>query len=246
MRHMTECLVVTSPDDHETQDVACSVPGVSVFETDAFTRHGARFNKGLAFEEGFDRLGRHGWIVIFDSDILFPPEMQLAKLQPTKLYGCHRRILEDPSKWSETLDWKTCPVWRDGGAPIGFFQLFHAGDPVLKNRRLWYEPTYPHAGGCDDFFMNHWHPDNRVILPSDVLHLGKVDTNWWGVDQTGRDMMARFCKENGWHRAAARFPREAAARAPELIERIEVPGYEPTGHQLPFVARAKKLRDRRP
>src|SRR4051812_12870487 len=77
MRHMTECLVVTSPGDHATQDIACSIPNVKVFETMAFFEGGSRFNKGYALELGFSELGRHGWIVIFDSDIVFPPEMQL-------------------------------------------------------------------------------------------------------------------------------------------------------------------------
>ena len=52
MRHMSECCVVTSPEDHATQEVARSVPGVILSITNAFTRiPPSRFNKGLALEE---------------------------------------------------------------------------------------------------------------------------------------------------------------------------------------------------
>ncbi len=243
MRHLESCLVVTSPEDHETQDVAFSVPGVSVFETDAFTRHGARFNKGLAYEEGFDKLGRAGWILIWDADCIFPSELPLDSIQPTKLYGCRRRILEDPCKWSESLDWRTCPVNRDGG-PIGYFQLAHADDPVLKHQRPWYEVSFSHAGGGDAWYMEHWHPGNRIVLPFDVLHLGPIDTHWFGTDQAGKDLMAKFVRQNGWHRATQKHSQESASRAPEIVERVKVPGYEPTGYELPFVKRAKRAAGR--
>lgn len=245
MRHMESCLVVTSPEDHETQEVACSIPGVSIFETDAFTRHGARFNKGLAYEEAFSHMGRHGWIFIHDADIILPDVLPLGNLRPTALHGMKRRVLEDPTRWSPDLNWRTCPVSRDGG-PIGFAQLFHADDPSIKDKRPWYEVTFTHAGGGDAYFLEHWHPGNRVVLPIEVLHLGRTDVNWFGTDEQGTDMMARFVHENGWRGAQRKHSLEAVRRAPQIQERVVVPGYEPTGYSLPFVRRAQRMRDQKP
>ena len=245
MRHLTECLVITSPDDEETQEVACSVPGVSLHVTDAFTRHGARFNKGLSFEEGFDALGRHGMLWIWDADILFPDDVPFDQLRPRTLHGCQRRILEDPSRWSPDLDWRTCPKSRDGG-PIGYSQIFSADDPALAGKRPWYDVTFAHAGGGDAYFMEHWDAAHRTVLPFDVLHLGKTDWNWFGTDQAGVDMMARFVRENGWRGAARKHSEESARRAPEIVDRVRVPGYPESSYELPFVRRAKRSRGERP
>ena len=209
--------------------------------TSAFTDHGAVFNKGYALETGFDAMGRHGWILILDADIMFPPTMPLDNLQPDRLYGCRRRILEDPSRWHPDLDWRMCPFSRDNGC-IGYFQCFHADDPALAGKRPWYDVSFTHAGGADAFFLEHWHPSKRVVLPFDILHLGRTDMNWFGCDQQGRDMMAKYCIENGWRGAARKHSPEAAARAGPIVERVQVPGYEPSSFELPFVRRAQRMR----
>ena len=242
MRHMVSCLVVTSHDDHATQAVARSVPGVHLSITDAFTRHGAAFNKGYAIELSLDVLGREGWILIHDSDILFPDVMPLDRIRPTALHGCRRRILENPSKWSPEMRWDEIPQSRDG-SPIGFFQLFHADDPAIRDKRPWYDPTFAHAGGGDAYFMTHWSQHNHVILPFDVLHLGPRDTNWFGTDPKARDTMAAFVVRNGWGRSHPNVDHTAVERVGEITERVQVPGYEPTGFELPFVQRARD-RDR--
>ncbi len=242
LRHMTECLVVTSPEDEATQAVVRSVPGARLHITDAFTRHGAKFNKGLGMEEGLQALGRHGWLAIWDADCLWPDVLPLDRLRVGALHGARRRILDDPGQWHPGLDWSTCPHARDGAAPIGFFQLFAADDPVLVGRRPWYEVSFPHAGGGDHFFTTHWPRHNMVILPFDVLHLGPVDTHWFGTDQAGKDMMAKFVYRNGWTRAMAKHSRESAERGESPPARVEVPGYAPTTYELPFVKRARQGR----
>jgi hypothetical protein len=215
MRHFHEAIVITSPEDRETQDVASSIPGVHLHVTDAATRHRARFNKGLCFEEAWDRFGRDGWWLIHDSDICFPDSLPLDGLNADKLYGARRRILADPSKWRPDLVWATCPVHLDGG-PIGFFQLANGDGKSLKHKRPWYDVTFTHAGGGDAYFMDLFPPSHRRVLPIDVLHLGRPDHHWFGTDQAGIDMMARYVHENGWHRAQRHHTRDArspAARA---------------------------------
>lgn len=241
LRHLTEIIVVTSPADDEVKEVAARFPCVRVFETNAFTAHGARFNKGLAMEEGLSFMGREGWILIHDADILLPDSLPFDRIKSGSLYGARRRILEDPSAWTPELDWKKCAPVRDG-SPIGFFQLFDAEDPALAGKPQWYDVSFAHAGGGDAYFLSHWPRGKQVILPVDVLHLGPIDTNWFGTDQAGRDLMAKFATDMGWTRAIQRHSPEAASRAGSLPERLQIPGYEPTGYELPF---AKRLAMRR-
>lgn len=241
LRHLTECWVVTAPGD-PCGRVARSVPGARVVETDAFTRHGARFNKGLGVEECLDAMGRRGQILIHDADILLPDGLALPPLDEHRLYGAQRRLLDDVEAWSECLDWDACPLLRDGG-PIGFFQLFHADSEWLRGKRPWYEVTFAHAGGCDDFFMRHFPPAARTVLSLEVLHLGPVDRHWFGVDDEGKAMMARYVTENQWFRAMQGLDPTLAASAPEPPRRVQVPGYEPTGYELPFEHRARAFRE---
>ena len=236
-RHFGEVLVVTSPNDDDVRRVVASVPNARVFATDAFTRHGAAFNKGLAMEEGFSELGRHGVICIHDADILFPATLPLERIVPGRLYGMRRRILTDPAKWSDSLDWRLCPMHRDGG-PIGFAQVFHAADIAAVHP--WYDVTFAHGGGGDAFFMGHWPREKWCVLPVDVLHLGPPDRHWFGTSPEAVDTMAAFVVRNGWTRAALQHDRAADARVGEIRERVEVPGYPPSTFELPFVKRAQQ------
>lgn len=244
MRHLSSCLVITSPDDEDTKEVARSVPGVTVFETDAFTRPGIDgtkplMNKGLAIEEGFDVLGREGLLLIWDADCLFPSEIPFEHIRPGFLHGCKRRILEDPTKWTPDLDWRMCQPSHDG-SPVGFFQLFHADDPLLRDKRPWYDVTFAHAGGGDAYFITHWPREKQRMLPMEVLHLGPKDRHWFGTSQEAQDMMGRFVTENGWGRAARQFTPEQVARAAEPVNRVTVPGYPASTYELPFVVRSRK------
>lgn len=243
MRHFTECVVVTSPDDRETQAVARAVPGVRLLITDAFRRHGARFNKGLALEEGFDTLGRDGWILIWDADILMPNGLGLEHIRPNTLHGAKRRILEDPTQWTPEFNWKTCTCSHDQG-PIGFFQLFHSDSDSVRGKHPWYDVSYPHAGGGDAYFMDLWPHNRRRILPIECLHLGPKDRNWFGTDEESKRMMDAFVIRNGWHRAAHGRDHVAAATVGELPGRVQVPGYDPTGYEMMFERRARIRQER--
>jgi hypothetical protein len=241
MRHQVECVVISSPEDEETRAVVDSVPGARLSVTDAFTRYGARFNKGLAIEEaGFDVLGRDGWIAVWDADCLWPDSLPLDRLRPDALHGARRRVLENPALWHPAFNWADAPPHRDGSAPIGFLQIFHADAPALMGKRPWYDVSFPHAGGGDAAFLSHWGPHEKIILPIEVLHLGPTDSHWFGTSPEAIDLMARFVTENGWNRAAAKFDAEAVRRAGELPGRVEVPGYPRSDYELPFVRRAQR------
>lgn len=179
IRFLSECLVVTSPDDVRTKELVASIPNCRLFETDLFYRNGAKFNKGAALEAGMDILGRDGWILIWDADTLFPENMVLhPKIKPGNLYGPPRLILDDPKQWSPEFEWKCAHGTVDWEFP-GYFQLFQADDPVLK-QRPWYGIDWVHAGGGDSVFQYRWPPSRKIRLPFHVLHLGPRDTNWYG------------------------------------------------------------------
>jgi hypothetical protein len=173
---LSELCVITSPEDKDTQNLARSY-GASVFITDAFTRYGAKFNKGLAMEEGLDFFGRKDWMLILDADIILPDTIKTEDLKIGNLYGMYRRMLENPD-WPYLYK-ELLPIGQDTEFP-GYFQLFHADDPALSVRP-WYDPTFTHAGGGDAYFQYHWPEQNRVRLIHDtVIHLGPRDTNWYG------------------------------------------------------------------
>ena len=248
MRHMTECWVVTRPDDEATKAAAQSVPGVRVFETDAFTRHGARFNKGLAIQECLEGMaGDGGFCLIWDADILLPDCIPLERVRPGCLHGARRRFVDNPDHWHPEYDWSHARREPDNEF-IGFFQLFDLDADCLPRgpgptgkKRAWYEVTFAHSGGGDAYFITHFPPSRRVKLGIDVLHLGPRDTHWFGCDAESKEVMAAFVRRNNWHRAVAQFPPGAGANVGAIVERVNVPGYESTSYELPFVRRTKAM-----
>lgn len=237
MQHLDECLVVTSPNDEETKEFCRGIPNVSVYETDAFYRFGANFNKGMAMEEGFDILGRHGWILIWDADTLFPDYMSdmlsVDNLKIGTLYGPPRLILKDPSEWTPEFNWDTARKTLDRCWP-GYFQLFHADDPHIT-QLPWYDVTFRHAGGGDGYFEARWKRHEKVKLPFVVLHLGERDANWFGRASKRADgapiegsverraIMEEYLASKGWGRPWS---------GKSFEDHVQVPDAQPSGFRL--------------
>lgn len=225
-RHLEEIFVVTHPRDEATKAVVSNVVNAKLFETDAFYRHGASFNKGLAIEEGFAHMGREGWILILDADTLLPDSFWLPALNPHRLYGARRRMLEDVSKWRPGLDWRQLPISADR-VIAGYFQLFHASNTFIS-KLPWYDVTFQHAGGCDGYFQERFPLGFQTWLAPQVLHLGPRDTNWFGrVGANGRTdkMMKQFLAQKGWKGLKGRY-------ATPIPDHVEVPGYAPSDYAL--------------
>lgn len=194
-RHFEEVMVITAPRDQKTPEVVKAVPNARLFVTDAFYRPPPTFkksaitkedpaqplyNRGLAIEEGLDILGRQGWIVFWDADIVMPEQMELAKIEIGNLYSCRRRQCPHPENWTGQMDnWSNYPIVADTEL-AGYFQLFHAADPVLKTRP-WYSINWRHCAYSDSEFQDRWPPHRKQWLPFDVLHLGgPISLNVWG------------------------------------------------------------------
>lgn len=180
-KHFRRVFVVSSHWDAATKAVVSGVKNAELYTTNAFYRSGAIFNKGAAIEEAFDVAGRSGWLCVMDADILLPADVDLSGAVPGRLYTPRRRMLRDVTKWLEFVDsesWGELPMHAEEEF-AGYFQFFHAGDPVLVERP-WYGVTWRHAGGCDSEFQQKWGRSRQVRPPFEVLHLGEDGRNWCG------------------------------------------------------------------
>lgn len=207
--HVDKLLVITSSKDERTQAYLREQDPDKVLTlvTDVFYENGAVFNKGAAIEQGFDVLGRQGWMLVMDSDIVIPSTIPQCKLEIGRLYTPHRRILADIAGMTELPDIpiESLPLHAEHGH-YGYFQLFHSNDPVLK-KQPWYEIDWRHAGGCDSTFQRRWHKSQRSRMPFEVIHLGPTDSNWFGRthprldgDSLGAEATERLAMQQSLHR----------------------------------------------
>lgn len=179
--HFDEVCVVTSAEPRDVDTIQIAVDhGCKVWETDAFYRDGALFNKWLALEEGLDFFGRHGLLVVMDADVIWPRRIEHPEYVKGCLYTPYRRMMTDLSQPipHEAL-WDRFPLHPQQYEFAGFTQIFHADDPHLPSPP-WHQTDWRHAGGADSFFQALW-PDSRKIRPRwECLHLGEAGRNWAG------------------------------------------------------------------
>jgi len=150
-KHFVDTLVVTSPTDKRTQAIAERC-GCNVLATDAFYRYGASFNKGLAVEEGFEKLGRDGWICVWDADIVLPERWDVASADPECLYVPIRRMLADPKKFVDGMDWSNLPSPSWPNEFPGYCQIFNAAASAIQaTGKPWYGIDWNHG-----IHRSHW------------------------------------------------------------------------------------------
>ena len=207
--HFDEVLVVTSPKDVDTAKVA-GANGAEVFVTDSFYDDGASFNKWKALEEGFNVLGRYGWICNMDADVLWPRSIRVQEglvnlgigragvdlgwcdlsVKPGTLCSPLRRMWND---WPQTpfvghIVCGSVPDERDwSGFPIhrnvnewAGYSQIFHADDPHLGPAPWHEIDWVHAGGADSFFQRKWPAECKVRPPFEVLHLGPAGKNWFG------------------------------------------------------------------
>lgn len=183
LKGLTSMTVVTAPTDKRTVQVMRLLnampdrPSLSLFITDAFTRDGASFNKGLAMEEARGLMAWEDWILFFDVDVAPPKDWLYLFTEPLQmgyLYGSTR--LETPA--IECIGDLLMPKVDDDRLGYGYFQLFHSQDPKVTNRPL-LDTHWRHAGNYDSNFMLGFRSMVKDVgFP--VWHIGPQHENWFG------------------------------------------------------------------
>lgn len=171
--------IVTDTKDHATRDLARRY-GCRVAATDLFYADGATFNKGRAMEWARKYVMQWSdWILLFDADIVPQTEWKEVLdnnyLVMGSLYGTTRYDCQSP----KDIDKSKKPMPHDVPG-VGFFQLFHSEDPIVKPLPV--IPTeWVHAGNYDNELMDKWRKKRIPIqrVPVSLYHVGERD-NWWG------------------------------------------------------------------
>jgi hypothetical protein len=181
--HFDEWIIVTTPDDLETQDL-CARHDLKCLVTEVFYSKGASFNKAKGLNLALQEVNPGNWIVSLDSDILLPRDFRKRLdeefLDPHLLYGLEGRCICRDPKTLATL--KATGAWdalvlEEHPWILGYFQMFH---PENRYARKFDEMVSSNASAYDDQFAKDFGPKNWHFLEMTALHLGEVYTNWNG------------------------------------------------------------------
>lgn len=202
--HFDRMVVVTSPEDTETQKI-CEYNHVQCIQTDEMRTKERAFCKGHGINIGLKALSKDVWVLHLDADIALPPLtrrlLEQADLDPSMVYGIDRfdfrgfeswlKFLEKPVLQHEnnvyihtqkfTVGTRIMMPHMNGYMPIGFFQLWNPKvSGIFK-----YPEGHISAGHEDLQFGNFWPRAKRSFIPEIVgYHLESVDaghgTNWNG------------------------------------------------------------------
>jgi glycosyltransferase involved in cell wall biosynthesis len=207
-RHFDELIIVTTPEDVETQKV-CANLKVPFVTTNSFYDNGASFNKGRGINFGIQWLQNPDWILHMDADIVLPPMtravLDKAQLNEQHIYGIDRMNCPTFAEWRKYLQetyaqhensiyihpgpWgigtRMMYLEYGGYVPLGFFQLFNANSHVVATTG--YYPEEYHAADYSDIkFSLKWARTHRHLLPEIVgIHLMTEDS-YCGVNWRGR------------------------------------------------------------
>ena len=202
--HFNRLVVVTSPDDRETIDL-CRRYSVECRPTRLLQSNGRRFAKARGIQYGLSFLSSSNWILHFDTDIAFPPDMRRLlmthDLDPKAIYGADRVNCYSFAEWRDHLashrfqfaegyrsDPPPFPLGSrlilpefEGYVPIGFFQLWHAS----TGRRY---PITERDGGehTDVLHAIQWDRVDRHLLPEFVVVHLDSGRHPWGINWHGR------------------------------------------------------------
>jgi hypothetical protein len=200
IRHFDKFVIVTHPDDTDTQAVVNKHGGLLVLCPECKGKVGG-FNKGLALNTGIEQLDYTDWVLFTDSDILLPStfrnDLLTHNLDIESMYYAARWYSPEVNIVQWTEDYKkneniihSLPSpHRDPGsivrdvAPWGYFQLVNARSQVLS--KLGRKPCstyFNSAGGVDKQFHERWPPSRKRFSGYDVVHLfhGEFGANWRG------------------------------------------------------------------
>jgi len=204
--HFDRMVVVTSPEDRETQRV-CEFYHVECVPTDALRSRWKQFCKGAGINAGLGKLSKDDWVVHMDADIWLPPLSRRllanANLAKRMIYGIDRFIVKGYKPWDDFLSLpklqhecnsyihlnNSFPVgtrimqdFAGGYVPIGFFQMWNPKVSGISE----YPEGHTSAGREDTLFPQKWPRGLRGFIPEVVgYHLESVDSGF-GMNWNGR------------------------------------------------------------
>jgi len=199
-------IVVTTPEDVDTQRVCTKYNNVEVVKTNCFYEGGCTFDKGKALNMALDRVERHrdSWVLIHDADIVLPVDFRAhlrGKLNSMTLYGAPRHFaysFQDYVRFRDTGA-TNYNILRDyyspGRFPIGYFQLFNSLHLLGKGFEEPYPEGHDDASYTDLQFTKKFKIRDSLrnvhtvhLGPSMVNHRGRV-TPFFGTQSTHRDVV---------------------------------------------------------
>jgi hypothetical protein len=202
MQFFDRLVVVTHPDDQETQEV-CRQYSVECVTTTCMHEDNDLFNKGRCINLGLGHLRGGGWVAHLDADIVLPHNFRdlifRSKLEQKKIYGADRCRVIGYEAWAKHK-YRRTPAWGGryfiepikefplgarivhtdhGYTPIGYFQLWHSS---LGKRYPIHQGNAEHT---DVLFAAQWSRQDRVLLPEVIVyHLeseeAEMAANWNG------------------------------------------------------------------
>jgi hypothetical protein len=245
-------VVVTSPEDHATQQI-CDFHDVELVKTDQLRSRWGDWNKAKGINAGLRFLRQDGWVLHLDADIALPPRarvlMDRKVLDRQMLYGVDRLRVADYERW---IDFLTMPhiqtdgyhvrledsfpmmsrfnAWHlNGFAPPGYFQLWHPSVSGISN--------YPddHNGGdrTDVMFAENWKPEKRQLIPEFAAYHLESELHVQGANWGGRTTK-HFGPE------PSRRPNDYAHRLqPHHKHHADTAGSNPGGRRDPPICTSK-------
>ena len=215
-------VVVTSPEDKRTQKV-CEFNHVECVVTDKLETRWGKFCKGIAINEGLNRLDKDAWTLHLDADIWLPPEtrnlLQLIDLDIESIYGIDRFIVQSFEEWRDFLEnpklqlenkgWVhinafklgTRVLDKDRYIPIGFFQMWNP----KGSGRFKYPEGHTDAGREDGLFAKQWPRSKRQLLAEIVGYHLESEQAIMGANWSGRTTKQFSFNSKGKELSSSRY-----------------------------------------
>lgn len=204
LRHFDNMIVVTAPEDVETQRV-CRYYGVKHAQTDAFRSRWGEFDKAKGINVGLEQLDCDGWVLHLDSDVVLPPTTRQAierkNLNTRFLYGADRYCVNSYDAWRKhqampfmqqdgyhvqlnafDLAPRFAGMRMGGYSPPGFFQLWSPRSSGVE----FYPDEHTTAARTDVLFSANWYPNQRFLLPELVVYHLDSERSPQGANWNGR------------------------------------------------------------
>lgn len=178
IRLFDEFVVVTSPEDSFTQQIARELGATLVLSNRCFDDEHS-FNKGRMLNEGLAALKDPDWVILTDADITLNPNTRDYVMEnsfnPGCIYFTARQDLSPVPGQQPSVNME----------PNGYFQMFNP--KAISIREHWPRPVceeFCSAGSVDSWFWQQW-PKEKVIFVPDLMvqHIPspQLGANWNGV-----------------------------------------------------------------